>query len=371
MASRPRPLRKRRQGVGDAAPALAASSGNKRARLPTDETTRTSKTADRSLRAVSNAPTPPNKTPRMPSFQELVAGAAAPAANNTQVLVARADRLIADGRDADAVPVLQRAMMLCACHHEVLRQLQALGAPAAALDPVAPCACRDFVLAAQTRRPAFGALLSQPGATPVFPIAQLDREAVYALATDGRPCTCGSGRIRCQREDHLGALDRLAVVAHRLGRLELCGRLGQWYIDLAPHQPQGYLHTARAVIAQAAARTAAKEARDDADAVPPNARFVARCIYTHGSHNVRTHGDRASPLLKVLDACSRSCSRADYLPSLPIEVAEAIFRHLSMNDLLSVVSFFLFFLFRPPLPLPPFVPSLLSSPPSFLLFSLF
>ncbi|CAK7202576.1 hypothetical protein SEUCBS139899_005300 [Sporothrix eucalyptigena] len=167
-----------------------------------------------------------------------------------------------------------------------------------------------------------------------FSITELDLEAMYGMATNS-VCTCGSGRIRCAEPDHLKALDRLTAITSKLGRAAEAIRLAQWYVDLAPQHAQGYLRLAKAVMAKAAPKSMDIRSKDDIKKDGERARFAARCLYTHGLHNVRKHGNESDDMLRLLRRCIRQYSHGDYLPDLPVETVEGIFQNLSMNDILA------------------------------------
>ncbi|CAK7245934.1 MAG: hypothetical protein STHCBS139747_007539 [Sporothrix thermara] len=313
-----------------------------------DRTTTTRTSTDDTGTATSlpkQAPKLASSTAPLPSFLATVAGQGQPKGpSRVRALVEKAAQVQSEGRLKHAHALLTRALVMCTCHTQLRSQFRDIGASLDAIDPVGQCSCRDFVAAAQTRRPQTSSSTSMAGtATPKgaegdevpFPISELNLESVYGLATGKEGCTCGSGRIRCSEPDHLAALDRLAAVAGKMGRVDEAIRLGQWYIDLAPHHAQGYLHLAKAVLAKAAPKPMDTRPADDVKKQSERARFAARCLYTQGVHNVCKHGDASDGLVQVLKRCCRQYSHDDYLPDLPVETVEAIFQHLSMNDILA------------------------------------
>lgn len=302
-------------------------------------TTATTVTAGRTKTATATDVS--QQPPPMLSFLATMSGQGTADAGptRTRLLLDKAVQLQDKGRLDDAHSLLTRALVACVCHAQLRSQFKDSGVPLDAIDPVGQCSCRDFVAAAQTRRPqkmssGFGAPASGGDDVP-FPITELDLSTVHRLATSDTACTCGSGRIRCTELDHLAALDRLAAVASKLGRHEDVSCIGQWYMDLAPQHAQGYLHVAKAVLALTAAKKKDGRLKDDVKREREQARFAARCLYTHGLHNVRAHGDVTSDLAQVLARCCRKYSHDDYLPDLPVETVEAIFQHLSLSDILA------------------------------------
>ena len=287
----------------------------------------------------------------LPSFRAVMAGQGASSGpTRTRILCEKAEATIKEGRFEDGLKLLTRALISCACQAPVRRQFKQAGVPLEAIDPIGQCSCRDFIAAAKARRKrpgpvgsikppsSSGTETSTPGDNGPFPVSELDLTAVHRLATDGASCMCGSGRVRCTLPDHLDTLDRLAAVAIKLGEVELACQASQWYIDLAPHQAQGYLHLAKAILLREEKEPGSPSSKTPTATKKPkktDARFVALCIYNHGRHNVRKHGDPESPFLNVLTRCCRQYSRGDFLPELPLETAEAILQQLSLPELLA------------------------------------
>ncbi|KAL1894673.1 hypothetical protein Sste5346_005645 [Sporothrix stenoceras] len=290
----------------------------------------------------------------MLSFLDTISGqgAAAKGPTRTRLIIEKAKKLLDTGHQKDLInahKLLPRALIACDCHAQLRSQFKEAGAPLDAIDPIGRCSCRDFVAAAQTRRPqtmtgGFGGPPPVAGDGIPFPISQLDMMAVYSLATDGPACSCGSGRIRCSLPDHLEALARLATVSSKLGFHDEAKCVGEWYMDLAPERPEGYLQVAMAVLDMDKKKKKDGRLKTDVAREQEQTRFAARCIYAHGLHNVRMHGGGGSggnadpadsKLFKMLDVCSRRYSFNDYLPDLPVETVEAIFQHLSLSDILA------------------------------------
>ncbi|EFW99078.1 f-box domain containing protein [Grosmannia clavigera kw1407] len=196
--------------------------------------------------------------------------------------------------------------------NQTRQQFKAAGVPLNTICPIGRCSCKNFVAAAQTRRQQ----QQQQERRDPFPISQLDLDAVYRLATS-RGCSCGSGRVRCDERSHVAVVDRMAMVAARLGRHDEALRLAQSIVDLAPQRAEGYLRLAKAVMGSSS-----------------HDRFAARCLYAHGLHNVQTHGNGDDPLVQVLAHCSARYGSADYLPQLPVETVEAVLSHLTLADVL-------------------------------------
>ncbi|CAK7271663.1 hypothetical protein SEPCBS119000_004721 [Sporothrix epigloea] len=278
----------------------------------------------------------------LPSFLETVAGQGSlNKPSHTRVLLDAAKQKTTENLLHDAHRLLMRALVMCACHAEVRKHTKDVGASLSTIDPIGRCSCRDFVAVAQTRRPQTKAsiginvsILGVQGNNASFPISELDLEAVYSLATDGRMCTCGSGRIRCSNPDHLAALGQLISVTSKLGRIDEAIVLGQWYVDLAPHHAQGYLHLAKAILARAVPKSKGKSQSESAKEACAAARFQARCIYRHGLHNATKHGNASYELVQILKRCCQEYSRDDHLPNLPLETVELIFKDLPFHDLL-------------------------------------
>ncbi|CAK7208505.1 hypothetical protein SCUCBS95973_000125 [Sporothrix curviconia] len=293
--------------------------------------------------AMPSAPAPAPQNAPLPSFLATVAGQGIrQGPSRTRTLVEKAAEVQGEGRLKRAHTLLTRALIMCACHTQLRNQFKDVGASLDAIDPIGQCSCRDFVAAAQKRRSqtmstrmGLAAPTEAAGDAPAFSITELDLESVYVLSTGEGGCTCGSGRIRCSEPDHLAALDRLAAVTSKMGRIDETIRLGQWYVDLAPHHAQGYLHLAKAVLVKAAPKPMDTRPDDDVRTECERARFAARCLYTHGVHNVCKYGSASDGLLQVLQRCCRQYSHGDYLPDLPVETVEAVFQHLSMNDILA------------------------------------
>ncbi|ERT02278.1 uncharacterized protein SPSK_04941 [Sporothrix schenckii 1099-18] len=314
-----------------------------KAKVTTEMTTRTRTTTEEATgRTKATASLDGTQKPTMLSFQDTISSlnTSSSGPTRTRLILDKAITLQDKGRLDDAYSLLTRALIACVCHAQLRSQFKDAGVPLDAIDPVGQCSCRDFVAMAQTRRPqtmslGFGAPTPAEGENMPFPISELDLAAVYNLATRNPVCTCGSGRLHCTEPDHLAALDRLAAVASKLGRHEDVSRIGQWYMDLAPQHAEGYLHVAKAVLALTAAKKKDGRLKDDVRRERKQARFTARCLYTHGLHNVRAYGDAASDLAQVLARCCRQYSHDDYLPDLPVETVEAIFRHLSLSDILA------------------------------------
>ncbi|OAA57362.1 f-box domain containing protein [Niveomyces insectorum RCEF 264] len=196
---------------------------------------------------------------------------------------------------------LFQALVYCSCNIRLRRLFKEAGVPLDSIDPLVQCSCKDFVAAAQTRKTILDIIPGLPNqafakngmleenagiAESGFPVSQLKLTAVYDMAT-AMDCVCGSGRIRCTEPRHFGVLDRLAVVAAKMGRNEEALDVGQYLIYLAPEQPQGYLHVAKAVLAAGGTR---------ARTTP---KFAARCIYYHGQHTVRKYGNPSTDTAKV------------------------------------------------------------------------
>ncbi|CAK7271812.1 hypothetical protein SEPCBS57363_004814 [Sporothrix epigloea] len=278
----------------------------------------------------------------LPSFLEAVASQwSLNGSKSTRALLEKAKQQLGRKLFDNAHALLTRALVMCTCHAEVRNHIRDVGASLSAIDSIGRCSCRDFVAIAQTRRPQtklqIGTVTQYsdiPEGDITFPVSELDLEAVYSLSTGGRACTCGSGRIRCSDPDHLAALDQLIAVTSKLGRIDEAIYLGQCYVDLAPHHAQGYLHLAKAILAQAAPKPKDKQLGKDAGSTK-SARFAARCLYAHGLHNVTKYGNASDDLVQVLKRCCQRYSQDDYLPSLPLETVEAIFKHLSTSDLLA------------------------------------
>ncbi|CAK7220814.1 hypothetical protein SBRCBS47491_004317 [Sporothrix bragantina] len=279
----------------------------------------------------------------LPSFLATISGQGqSRGTSRTRAFIDKAAQVQSEGRFKQAHALLTRALVMCTCHTQLRNQFRDVGASLDVVDPVGQCSCRDFVATAQKRRPqtmsarvGMFAPAGVAGDEVPFPITELDLESVYHLATGGSMCTCGSGRIRCSEPDHLAALDRLVVLTSKMGRIDEAIRLGQWYMDLAPQYAQGYLHLAKAVLAKAAPKSMDTRLDDDVKKESERARFAARCLYTHGLHNVCKYGNASDDLVQVLKRCCRQYSHDDYLPDLPVETVEAIFQHLSMNDILA------------------------------------
>ncbi|EPE10219.1 f-box domain containing protein [Ophiostoma piceae UAMH 11346] len=296
------------------------------------------------------APSIAESSSPLPSFRAVMASQGVSSGpTRTRMLCEKAEAAIKEGRFEDGIKLLTRALISCACQAPVRRQFKQAGVPLEAIDPIGQCSCRDFVAAAKARRKrpeSFGSMpMNSSGKGAVasgdngpFPVSELDLTAVHRLATDGASCMCGSGRARCALPDHLDTLDRLAAVAIKLGEVELASQVGQWHIDLAPHQAQGYLHLAKAILSKEEKEPESSESKiglSKNNTKKTDARFVALCIYNHGRHNVREHGDPESPFLNILTRCCRQYSRGDFLPELPLETAEAILQQLSLPELLA------------------------------------
>ncbi|KAF3761074.1 hypothetical protein M406DRAFT_73518 [Cryphonectria parasitica EP155] len=143
-----------------------------------------------------------------------------------------------------------------------------------------------------------------------------DREklAIYNLAT--KPCSCGSGVLRCTSRAHAEALDGLAAVCEAQKAYDKAYSYASLLVIVAPQAPEGYLRLAKALRLKDPSNGSATKSR-------------CSWIYSQAAQSVQSYGDASDEKLKVL----RNLLRKDIIRSLPIELQVMVLRKLSYKDL--------------------------------------